>query len=290
MDTHASPLAAIVATARTFLFVPGHRPDRFDKAAAGTADVVIVDLEDSVAPDLKRQARDHAAAWLGQGRRHRAMVRINGVGTPWYEDDLAVVAGLTDVVMVPKAQAPEDLVALSRRLPGNSGIVPLIETAGGILRAPDVCAVASVIRPAFGSVDLATQLGVDHRSYDALHHARSALVLAAAAAGCAAPVDGVTTSVEDEALLSADVEHAAALGYTGKLCIHPRQVDVADRGFTPSEREVSWAHGVIAAAAGGSVAVHEGQMIDRPVVLRARAVLARACGSRPAHQTDTGPA
>lgn len=273
--TALAGLRDTVEEARTFLFVPGHRPDRFAKAAASGADVVILDLEDAVGADRKQEAREEVRAWLDQG--HGAVVRINAAGTPWHDDDLDMVGGRAGAVMVPKAEDPAGLDSLSRRLPAGTGIIPLIETAAGVVHAAAVCGAAPVVRPAFGSVDLAAQLGVDHRSHDTLRHARSALVLAAAAAGCGAPVDGVTTAVGDETLLRADVEHAAGLGFTGKLCIHPRQVEVVKQSFAPSERDVAWARGVIAAAeaAGGSVKVHDGQMIDRPVVLRARAILGR---------------
>jgi citrate lyase subunit beta/citryl-CoA lyase len=268
---------ADAATARTFLFVPGDRPDRFGKAAAAGADAVILDLEDAVAPDRKDQAREHVRAWLGQG--NLAVVRINAAGTPWHAGDVAMLAGVAGslaAVMVPKAENPQQLAALAADLPAATPVIPLIETAAGVLRAAAVCAVPGVVRPAFGSVDLAAQLGVDHQAHAAFQHARSALVLAAAAAGCAAPVDGVTTAIADEASLRADLAHADALGFTGKLCIHPRQVAVANQCLSPSAAELHWARQVIAAGRDGSASALNGQLIDRPVVLRAEAMLARA--------------
>ncbi|WP_431873539.1 HpcH/HpaI aldolase/citrate lyase family protein [Amycolatopsis sacchari] len=262
-------MTEFVAHARTFLFVPGHRPDRFPKAHA---DVVVLDLEDAVGPDQKVAAREHVRAWLAGG--HPAMVRINPPGTPWHEEDLALAVEHGCPVMLPKAEDPAVLAALGV----SAGVVPLVETAAGIARAAEVCAAPGVVRPAFGSVDLAAQLGVDHRSHEALRYARSALVVAAAAAGRAAPVDGVTTALDDEDALVADLEHALTLGLTAKLCVHPRQVPVVHRRLAPTPEEVAWARGVLAAAEDGSVAVFEGQMIDRPVVLRAQAVLARAPG------------
>jgi citrate lyase subunit beta/citryl-CoA lyase len=269
-------VTAYAATARTFLFVPGDRPDRFGKAADSGADVVILDLEDAVAADRKREAREHVGAWLGEA--NRAAVRVNGDGTPWQAEDVAMIAGLPGpvvAVMVPKAERQERLATLSRALPAGTGIIPLIETAAGILRAAAVCAAPGVVRPAFGSVDLAAQLGVDHRSHAAFQHARSSLVLAAAAAGCAAPIDGVTTGIADEDSLRADLAHAAALGFTGKLCVHPRQVAPANECLSPSDADLEWARQVVAAGQ-GSARAHDGQMIDRPVVLRAEAILARA--------------
>jgi citrate lyase subunit beta/citryl-CoA lyase len=263
-----------LATARTFLFVPGHRPDRFAKAAASGADAVILDLEDAVGPERKESAREHVRAWLDDG--HQAVVRINAPGTPWHDDDLAALARLARAVMLPKAEDVAQLDAVSRRLPTGTSVIPLIETAIGIVQAVAVCGRPSVVRPAFGSVDLAAQLGVDHQSGEALRQARSTVVLAAAAAGCGAPIDGVTTAFDDDNVLRADLGHAITLGLTGKLCLHPRQVAIANQAFAPSDREIEWAHQVIDLAGDGSVAVSNGQMIDRPVVLRARAILARA--------------
>jgi citrate lyase subunit beta/citryl-CoA lyase len=265
------------AAARTFLFVPGDRPDRFGKAAAAAADIVVLDLEDAVAADGKRQAREQIRAWLGRG--NRAVVRINGVGTPWHADDVAMIADRSDwlaAVMVPKVESPEALAALAAAMPAGLGIIPLIETAAGILHAAAVCAAPGVLRPAFGSADLAAQLGVDHRAHAAFQHARSVLVLAAAAAGCAAPVDGVTTAIFDEASLRADLAQAAALGFTAKLCIHPRQVALANQYLSPSAAELEWARRILATGQGDSARALDGQMIDRPVVRRAEAILARA--------------
>jgi citrate lyase subunit beta / citryl-CoA lyase len=271
------PVTTDAATARTLLFVPGDRPDRFGKAAAAGADLVILDLEDAVAADRKHLAREYVRAWLGQG--NRAAVRINGFGTPGHADDVAMITGRSaslPAVMMPKAESPVQLAALAAGLPAGTGIIPLVETSTGVLRAADVCAAPGVVRPAFGSVDLATQLGVDHRAHAAFQHARSMLVLAAAAAGCAAPIDGVTTAIADEASLRTDLDYAVALGFTGKLCIHPRQVALANQYLSPSAAELEWAHQVLAAGQGDSARALDGQMIDRPVVLRAQAMVARA--------------
>ncbi|SEP14016.1 HpcH/HpaI aldolase/citrate lyase family protein [Amycolatopsis saalfeldensis] len=257
-----------VAAARSFLFVPGHRPDRFAKAEAAGADVVVLDLEDAVGAQLKAVARENVRDWLEAG--HEAVVRINAAGTPWFGEDAAVASALATAVMVPKAEDPEVLGELS-----GAAVIPLLETALGIVRSVALCGAPSVIRPAFGSVDLAAELGVDHRSQEALRHARSAVVLAAAATGRPGPIDGVTTALDDEGALTADVEAAITLGFTGKLCIHPRQVAHVNRGCTPSDADVRWARDVLAASADGSVAVLNGQMIDRPVLLRAERILAR---------------
>ncbi len=149
---------------------------------------------------------------------------------------------------------------------------PLIETATGLLNAREICAAPGVVRPAFGSVDLAAQLGVDPGDRMALWHARSTLVLAAASAGVGSPLDGVTTDLTSAETLRGDAAHAASLGFGGKLCIHPQQVAPVLAAFTPSAEELAWAREVLAASTGG-VAVVRGRMVDKPVVDRARRLL-----------------
>ena len=272
---HDAPQDALhdrLAAARSLLFVPGHRPDRFDKAAASGADLAVIDLEDAVAPEDKEQAREHAAAWLARG--NQAVVRINAPGTPWSEADLKTAAGHGAPVMVPKAEDPAVLADLASRTAGRCALLVLIETALGVDRAHAVCAVPGVVRAAFGNVDLSAQLGVAHDDHLALTAARSRVVIASAAAGIAPPVDGVTTAVRDADALAADLTHARRLGYTAKLCIHPSQLPPVAEAFAPSQGELDWARQVL--NAGEAVTTLNGQMVDKPVLDRARRLLARA--------------
>lgn len=249
--------------------MPGDRADRFGKAVGSGADVVILDLEDAVAAPDKLRARDHVAAWLGAG--NSALVRINAPGTPWCDDDLAMAAGCGMPVMVPKAEDPSVLAELASRTAGASPLIPLVETAAGIERAVEVCAAPGVVRVAFGNADLAGQLGVAHDDHLALAYSRSRLVSASAATGLCSPVDGVTTSVKDLDALAADIDHGRRLGFTGKLCIHPAQVPVVAERFAPTAREREWARAVL--AAGDSVTVVDGHMVDKPLLERARRIL-----------------
>ncbi|WP_030454665.1 HpcH/HpaI aldolase/citrate lyase family protein [Herbidospora cretacea] len=246
---------------RAALFVPGDRPDRFAKAAAAGADTIILDLEDAVAPAAKPAARAHVRAWLADGGP--GMVRINARGTAWHDDDVALVTEFGCPVMIPKAESAADVFGTA---------YPLIETAAGLLNAREICAAPGVAQPAFGGVDMAAQLGVSPEDRTALLQARSLLVLAAAAAGAAAPLDGVTTDLTSEETLRGDAGHAASLGFGGKLCVHPKQVGPVLAAFTPSEEDLAWAREVLAASTGG-VGVVRGQMIDKPVVDRARRLL-----------------
>ncbi|MEQ0559581.1 CoA ester lyase [Amycolatopsis sp. NEAU-NG30] len=246
----------------TFLFVPGDRPGRFGKAVAAGADVVILDLEDAVAPENKDAARNEVAAWLDAG--HAAMVRINGPGTPWFAADVAVVTARGVPVMVPKAESPGVLA-------GFREVVALVETARGVERAGELAAVPSVTRLAFGSVDLAAELGVAPEDPEPFTYARSRLVIASAAAGLAPPVDGVTTDLRDGGRLAADVRYARRMGFGGKLCVHPDQVAAVRAGFEPTEAERAWARRVV--TAGASVSTVDGELVDRPVLARARRIL-----------------
>jgi citrate lyase subunit beta / citryl-CoA lyase len=261
-----------LSAARTLLFVPGDRPDRFAKAAAAGADGVILDLEDAVAPSRKDAARAEVREWLAGGGA--GIVRVNAVGTRWHEADLQLAAELRIPVMLPKAEDPDDVARVVAALAGGL-VVALLETAAGVLAARAVCAVAGVVRPAFGNVDLAAELGVDHADHTALAHARQSVVLASSAAGAAPPIDGVTTAIADEQALRDDLRHAVRTGFTGKLCIHPRQVAVAHDAFAPGVEQLEWARRVLAAAPDGAATAVDGQMVDAPVLARARRILAR---------------
>lgn len=263
-------------TARSFLFVPGDRPERFSKAYASGADVVILDLEDGVKPDRKAFAREAISGWLSP--EHPVHVRVNGARTEWFEADLAVAAraGVAGV-MLPKAETAAQIGLVSKAVQGKVGVLALVETVLGILDARPLAAAPGVERLAFGSVDFQLDSGIQGDG-DELLYARSRLVLASRAAGILAPLDGVTTDLDNPERIAADVERARRLGFGGKLCIHPRQVEAVNKGFRPSEREIAWARAVVEAAdAAGAGAIRlGGEVVDRPVVERAKAMLERA--------------
>lgn len=264
----------MIADARSLLFVPGDRPERFGKARGAGADLVVLDLEDAVAPESKAAARANV---VGDLRVHPGqVVRINAVGSPGHDEDMAVLAQHARMVMLPKAEDARVVAALIGRLPAGVQVVALVETARGIHGAAAIAEVPGVSRLAFGSLDLAAELGVAADDREAMLVARGALVLASAAAGIAPPLDGVTTSVGDEKVLASDLEYARRMGFGGKLCIHPSQVGPVISAFSPSSAELDWADRVCraAAAAGGGAVLLDGAMVDKPVVDRARRVLA----------------
>jgi citrate lyase subunit beta / citryl-CoA lyase len=266
--------AEIAGSARTWLFVPGDRPERFAKAAGAGPDVVVLDLEDAVAPAHKDAARAHVTDWLPRAGVTVA-VRINAAGTAWHHADIAELAALDgpSLVMLPKADSPETVAAVLDALPDGSAVVALVETALGVARAIDLARSPGVVRLAFGSFDLAAELGVDPDHAPALAPARGNLVLASAVGGLAGPIDGVTGDVRDHERLTADVMAAAALGFAGKLCIHPGQVAPAAAALAPTPDEVAWAERVLAAATEDGVALVDGRMVDAPVVARARRIV-----------------
>lgn len=173
--------------------------------------------------------------------------------------------------MLPKAERVADLDC------GNNVVLPLVETAAGIDTVHELARAPCVQRLVFGSIDLQLDLGIAGDGEELLLF-RSQLVLASRLAGLAPPVDGVNTTIDDAEQLQADTRRARRLGFGAKLCIYPKQVDVINTGFSPSEEEMSWARRVrgAAAQAGGAVAAVDGKMIDRPVILRAEALLRQA--------------
>ncbi|MGP3533990.1 HpcH/HpaI aldolase/citrate lyase family protein [Microbacterium sp. RD1] len=258
-----------VARARTFLFVPGNRPDRFGKAAAAGADVVIVDLEDAVAAGDKDSARAEAAAWLsGDGL---AAVRI-GSGPGEAGSDLAAVAGAPGLsgVIVPKAESAAQLRAVREAVPAGTAVLALVETAAGIAAAREIA--LSADRLALGTVDLALDLDLAPGS-PALDIAAFEVVLASRLAALPAPVASVTTGIGDGAAAGRDAARARAHGYGAKLCIHPAQVGPVSAAFLPDDEERAWARRVVAAAGDGAAAQVDGAMVDRPVLERALRVL-----------------
>jgi citrate lyase beta subunit len=253
---------------RSLLFVPGDDEHKLASAAAAAADAVVVDLEDGVAPERKDAARELLAS-----TRPHALVRVNAFESGLLETDLEAVRAVeADGLVLPKA-TPEAAEALaSERLP----VVAIAETADGLRRAFEIARVPCVVALLLGAVDLAAQLGLSALADgDELLYARSKLVVDSAAAGIRPPFDSVHLALDDPKGLERACRRARALGLRGKACIHPAQVEVVNRAFGPDEDEVAWARRVLAEHEGGVSRV-AGEMVDRPVVERARAILEEA--------------
>ncbi len=258
----------MVSQILTPLFVPANRPDRFAKAAASGADAVILDLEDAVAPADKDMAR----ASLDAGFTDLpVIVRINAKGTPWHQADLAALRGRGfAAVMLPKAECPKAVAEVIAALP-DLPLIALIESAAGLAQARAIAAVPGVAQLAFGSVDFCADLGSAHLR-EVLLPARFELVLASRLAGLSAPIDGVTVQLDHLEVSAADAAHARDLGMGGKLCIHPGQIATIRGAFAPSREDLDWARRVLASGE-GAVSV-DGAMVDEPVRMRARRLLA----------------
>ena len=259
---------------RTYLFVPATRIDRVSKALASGADAVIVDLEDAVAPGDKSSARD-AIARAAQSAQS-VFIRINGPDTEWFEDDLKLCGELRVLgVVVPKSETQDQIRHASSRARPGAIILPLVETARGYANMADICAAPDVQRLVFGSIDFQLDLGITGEREELLFF-RSGMVLASTLGHLQAPIDGVTVDIENVARVKDDSLYAKRLGFGGKLCIHPKQVDLVNQCFLPSADEIDWAKRVVDAAGaanGGAVRV-DGKMIDRPILMRAKEILA----------------
>lgn len=273
----------MIAAARSFLFAPGHRADRFSKALASGADVVILDLEDAVPLADKAAARSAIQSFyadLDAAVRARLMVRINSRNSEFFADDLALVRALRPAaIMIPKPDRVEDLAYIASVLGPQVGLLPLIESAAGLASARQIAAAPQVCRLALGNIDFQADMGmacgVDEVE---LQPVRFELVLASRLAGIAAPVDGVTVQIDDPARLQTDTQRSLRIGFAGKLCIHPSQVAGVHQAFAPTAEELEWARRVVEASAsvdGGAVKL-DGKMIDRPVLLLAQRKLALA--------------
>jgi len=266
---------------RTYLFVPGNRPERFAKALGSGADTIVLDLEDAVAPSAKAEARDSIARWAAQASdadRARVAVRINDVHAAPFDADVRLLreARLANV-MLPKAESAAQVQAVRAAIP-DARVLALIESASGIANAAGVARASGVERLVFGTLDYALDLDLDiAESTDGLAHAAGVISVASRVAGLSAPVAGVTPQFDDEQRLLADLTWSRRHGFGAKLCIHPRQVAPIHAALTPSAQAVDWARRVLAAeAASPGAAQLEGRMIDRPVVLQAERTLQRA--------------
>ena len=253
------------------LFVPGDRPERFEKAVGAGAPCVVLDLEDAVAAADKERARDGVA-------QHRiaavpVVVRINAAGTPWFEADLAMLREAhISGVMIPKAASPEvvDWVVAHS---GVTAIVPLVESAAALGNLSALLRARHVLVGAFGSIDLAADLGCDD-AWEPLLAARSELVLQSKLAGVAPPVDGVTVATDDTPHVTREAARARSLGFRGKLAIHPKQLAPIRAAFRASDAERHWAARVLAAVEHdprGALTV-DGCLVDLPVIERARRI------------------
>ena len=285
---------------RSMLFAPGNNPRLVEKVGTFGSDAVILDLEDSVPLAEKAATRPVVRAALGQLAGGPARyIRVNALETGLTFDDLAsIVCADLDGVMLPKVDAPEQLVEAERQLTelerraglavGSIDLLPLIETAVGVLNVRATAAAGKRVRRlGFGAGDFCRDVAVTFSGTlwepDGLEllFARSHIVLASRAAGLEPPLDTVWLDVRDQAGLEQDARTALRLGFGGKAAIHPRQVEIINRTFSPSPEEIAYARRVVAAfdqaeATGSAAVAVDGRLVDYPIAIKARWVLERA--------------
>ena len=276
-------LAAQLLHLRSYLYAPGSDERKLTRALESDADAIVADLEDAVSAPEKPGARDLVVRLIGEagGGGPALLVRVNAVDTEWWRDDVAALAGLELAgIVLPKA-TPAAVGELGLDGPPLMGIV---ETAQGLRRAFETASAPRVAVLSLGAVDLGAELRLEPRADgQEILFARSQLVVDSAAAGIAPPIDAVHVNTRDDEGLEAACLFARSLGFGGKACIHPAQVPIVDRTFAPDEGQLDWARRVLDAYdAGtregrGAVAL-DGELIDLPVVTRARALLARSTG------------
>lgn len=278
--------------ARSLLFVPANSGRKIDKAFASAADAVIVDLEDAVATAEKPAARALLSGIVATSRELPCWVRINAMSTPFCHRDViaATIPGIAGIIL-PKAESASEIQAIdwlmsqleseSGMQPRSVGLMAIVETAIGLSKVEEIAAASPRLdRLLFGAVDLAADMAIDlDDCAGATAQARFAIARASRAAGLTAPIDTAFTDIADLDALRATTRRARALGYAGKTCIHPAQIAVVNDVFSATAAELAWAQKVVAAfekaeAQGLAAFKLDGEMIDYPVVERARKLLA----------------
>jgi citrate lyase subunit beta/citryl-CoA lyase len=263
----------------TGLYVPANRPDRFAKAVAAGPDLVVFDLEDAVPVDDKAGARGWAVAWIAANAHGPVEIRVNALGSPWIEDDLAAISSVPNArIRLPKVESAADVRAVLEKVP-SARITALIESPLGVERAFEIAtADPRVIAVALGEADLSSALGVDDTA--GLAWSRGRLVSASRAAGLGAPMMSVYPRVDDFDGLRRTSLEGRLLGFVGRTAIHPRQLTTIVEAFTPSAVQVAEAEALLEAvekagvSEGGVIVLPDGRMVDPAMVGRAREVTA----------------
>lgn len=268
-------MSKVIRSSRSFLFVPANRVERFEKALATTADAVIIDLEDAVPIELKDSARNGLKQWLTNHPKHPVLVRVNAQNTKWFKEDIQL-AKFDNVIAIvlPKTESAQEIDQIQKIK--SIATYALIETPVGFAQVRQIAKAKNVKALMFGSIDF--QLEMDMQgSFEELMYFRNEIVLASKLANIDAPIDGVTVDFKNEQLVEFETRQAKNLGFAGKLCIHPNQVEIVNTTFSPTSDEIDWAKQVITVveqAQGQAVSLH-GKMIDLPVILKAKKILSQ---------------
>tara|TARA_S200000501_G_scaffold372426_1_gene417425 strand:- start:912 stop:1718 length:807 start_codon:yes stop_codon:yes gene_type:complete len=255
----------------SYLFVPGNRPDRFDKALNSGADKVILDLEDAVPPHEKQLARVNIKNWLNKERN--VALRINSAETDWFFDDLFFCnAPGVDTIIISKASEVDQVNKVLDS--GAKSINLLIESATGFKNMEKLSKIEKVTRLIFGTLDFQIDLGIKGKDNE-LNYFRSKIVLTSKLYNLNSPVDGVTTSLDNHKLIKQDTEYGKQFGFGAKLCIHPFQIPIVNSVYMPTKDQYEWAKKILKVAKDnkGSAAKFEGKMVDKPVITMAEEII-----------------
>jgi len=275
---------------RSVLYMPGANERALEKAATLPADALILDLEDAVAPDAKADARARVRDAVGEDRygRREVAIRVNGLDTGWFRDDVAAVAAAgPDAVLVPKVDSADDVATIERALadagvPDETSIWAMLETPAAVLHAEAICTASDRLTVlVMGTNDLAKELQVPHLPGRAPLATSLSWCVLAARHGGKVIIDGVHNDLEDTEGFADECRQGRELGFDGKTLIHPKQLEVCNATFAPSEAEVAEAHEVIAAYVaaqeeGRGVVTVRGRMIEALHVEQARQTVAQA--------------
>ncbi len=280
---------------RSVIFVPGNRPNMLERARGFSADIIMVDLEDSVPPGEKVNAREMARQWVPELRQEgrRVMVRVNSLDTGLTRDEVAAVVG-PDLygISIGKAESAWDLREVERIIsplesaaglePGSIRVIPWIENARAIMNVQQLAAASPrIVALAFGAEDYTNDMGIQRTDFgEEVYFPRATVAIAARAAGLAS-LDSPFVAFRDSEGLERDANTARQLGYTGKFAIHPSQIDTLNRVFSPDPEDVAYARRVLEAwreaeASGRGSLDLDGKMVDVPVVKRAENLVAMA--------------
>lgn len=264
----------------SYLFVPGSRPDRFEKALAAGADRVIIDLEDAVAFDEKNQARQNVVDALEAGLSQPVLVRVNPIDSEHFNDDIDALQSLSDEgqqslhgIVFPKAESPITLRHVCASLDPSLELIAMIESAKGVQLVDEIIGLPKISKLALGAVDLGVDLDASTPSA-VIDYAYARVVFASRLANKLPPIASPPLSITELEAIELDARRLRGMGLSGQLCIHPAQLPAVHSGFAPTEAEIEWARNVLASV-GGSVQV-DGQMVDKPVRDKAERILARA--------------
>jgi citrate lyase subunit beta/citryl-CoA lyase len=275
---------------RSVLYMPGANERALEKAAGLPADALILDLEDAVAPDAKVEARDRVCEAAASGRygQREVVIRANGIGTPWHDDDLRAIAQAGPAgVLVPKVESPAELSAIEAALeaagaPDRTLVWAMLETPTAMLQAAQVCASSERLAVlVMGTNDLAKELRAEHVPGRSPLLTGLGLCLLAARAGGKVILDGVYNDIGDEEGFEAECRQGRQMGFDGKTLIHPSQIEPCNRIFSPAAEEVERSRRIIEAfeaaeAEGRGVVTVDGRMVENLHVEQARRTLAQA--------------